>query len=89
MKYLVGIAIGIIISSLVFVFYLYPSTKSSWRNQGFNEGEIAAKTEIANSLRNEFKPYQKEKIISTLFNVKATSVYIVEREGEKSIKVHE
>ncbi len=89
MKFFLGIVVGITISSLVFILYLYPSTKSSWKNQGYNDGEIAAKSDIANSLKNEFKPYQEEKIIKTLFNIKATSVYIVESNGEKSIRVHD
>lgn len=49
-----GFSLGVIISALIFLFYLYPTVKDSWHKQGFNTGSISTKFEIANKLRDEF-----------------------------------
>ncbi len=87
-RHLLSLFIGAAIAALVLVAFVVPVVRETWRVQGFNEGNIAARWEMSERLHNEFP-----KIPSNcgegrhLFEAKTNSVYVFDCPGGKQIHV--
>ena len=80
--------IGAACTALVFTTYAIPNVRENWRAQGFHEGQISARWEISERLRNEFPTKQQNcKDERKLFEVKTTTVYVLDCETGKQINV--
>jgi hypothetical protein len=87
-RHLLSFVIGVAITALAFVLLVVPIVRESWRAQGFNEGSISARLEISEKLGREFpgKPIECGDERS-LFDVKATSVYVLDCPQGRQIHV--
>ena len=71
-------------------FLVYPSLRSSYYAVGYNDGRISARQEIVESLKRELgTDVSPEEATTVLFDVKASSVVIVERQAIKTLRVVE
>ncbi|MAM89527.1 MAG: hypothetical protein CME36_19690 [unclassified Hahellaceae] len=91
-KFLAGVAFGVVTTGSLFLLWLLPETRENYRAVGHNDGEIDAKYEIAAAIERELgrdvvqgefsRPHQ------LLFEVKSSSVVVVERDGVKTVRVY-
>lgn len=82
------LVIGVAATAAVFLIFVVPGMRDSWRTQGFNEGRTIALWEIAETLEKEFSTRPNEcSDRHKLFNVKAISVYLLECPHGKQIHV--
>lgn len=87
-RHLFTLVIGALGTVGAFVFLVIPVVRENWRAQGFNEGSISASWEISEKLEKEF-PKEPSNCGSgrTLFEVKSTSVYVLDCPLGKRIHV--
>ena len=78
-RHLFTLVIGALATAGAFVFLVIPVERENWRVQGFNEGSVYARWEISEKLEKEF-PEDSASCGSgrTLFEVKSTSVYVLD-----------
>jgi hypothetical protein len=77
-------------TSIFFLAVVVPTVRQNWREQGQNEGSIAARVDIANKLRAELNGQSSAcKLQHSLFAVKATAVDFVDCGSFKSVRVQE
>lgn len=83
-------ALGSVATALVFVTLVIPTVRENWRAQGHNEGAIQARSEAATTLRSALRgePTNCDRL-RTLFNVKTTTVHLVNCSGIKTVRVEE
>lgn len=87
-RHLFTLVIGALGTTGAFVFLVIPVVRENWRTQGFNEGSISASWEISEKLEKEFpKEPSNCGIGRTLFEVKSTSVYVLDCPQGKRIHV--
>ena len=78
-RHLLSFMIGAAITALMFVALVLPVVRENWRSQGYNEGSISARWEISEKLKREFPDQHTECGDGrNLFDVKTTSVYVVD-----------
>jgi hypothetical protein len=87
-RHLFTLVISALGTAGAFVFLIIPVVRENWRAQGFNEGSISASWEISEKLEKEFpkKPSNCESG-RILFEVKSTSVYVLDCPQGKRIYV--
>ena len=87
-KFLSGLLVGCLVTALVVYFAVVPHVRESSRAVGMNDGEIAARDEIArkilSSIGTDLIPDER---ILPIFEVKAITVVVVERNGVKTLRV--
>jgi len=85
-----GFILGCVLSALVVYYVVLPRTRESYLAVGKNSGAIDAKAEIANLIPRKLGgDVSRDENYEPLFEVKATSVVIVERNGVKTLRVIE
>lgn len=88
LRIFIGFVLGVVTCSFVFMILIVPGVKDSYRRVGFNDGLIDAKIGIADLVSSELGSdvvhNEPQKIF---FDVKATSVMVVERNGVKTLRV--
>ena len=87
-RHLFTLLLGAFCTAAVFVFLVIPLVRENWRAHGFNEGNISASWEISEKLEKEF-PKEPSNCgpARTLFEVKSTSVYVLDCPQGKRIHV--
>lgn len=89
-KLFIGFVFGCLLVAGIVYLVVLPEARESYRAVGFNDGSIAAKSEIAakisSSLGMDLSAQEPKQI---LFDVKTTSVVVVERSGVKTLRVAE
>lgn len=87
-RHLLTLVIRVSATASVFLVFVVPEVRESWRAQGFNEGRTSARWEIAETLEKEFPDRPNEcRDRRNLFDVKTTSVYVLECPQGKQIYV--
>lgn len=86
----IGFACGCAAAAGIFYFLLVPEMRDAYRAVGFNDGTVSAKLDVAQrvktALGSDLSPLEPKQ---TLFQVKSTSVMVVERNGVRTIRVVE
>jgi uncharacterized membrane protein YciS (DUF1049 family) len=89
-KYLLSTVLGAVIAAGVFLIFVVPSIRQNNQAVGFNNGLIHARWEIATRLplvlSRDFEATEK---YETLYDVKTTTVVIVERTGIRTLRVRQ
>ncbi|MDO5653084.1 MAG: hypothetical protein Q4G39_03165 [Brachymonas sp.] len=84
---LVGFVLGAATVTAVAWIIVVPQTRDSYRNVGYNDGRISAQSEIADqidlALGSDLQATEAQKV---LYNVKSSSVVIVDRNGVKTLR---
>lgn len=79
LRYIAASALASLITALLFIQFVLPQVRESWRQQGFNEGQTSARWEASSKLKSSFLAAPSDcKYISTIFDVKTRSVQYVE-----------
>lgn len=89
-KHLISATLGAAMVAALFHFVLFPAHRDSYLAIGEVNGAISAKSELVTTLKREF-PLVPEScaVKSTLFEVKSTTVYVVDCNGSRFLSVHE
>ncbi len=86
-KIFAGFVLGAITAAAITWFFVIPQTRESYRGVGYNDGQISARLEIADhinrKLGNDLIPSEPRE---TLYNVKSSSVVVVDRNGVKTLR---
>ncbi len=67
-------------------FYIH--VREKWFDLGRNTGQINGLATALEALEKEFGPYEGESDYRILFSVKATSVVVIDNDGNKEIKIY-
>ncbi len=89
-KVLAGLVLGCLVTAVLVWAVVLPQVRESYRAVGFNDGTIAARSEIAGkipaALGSDLSKAERQQV---LYSVKTTTVVIVERNGVKTLRVIE
>jgi hypothetical protein len=89
-KFAWGFVVGAAITSALTWLFVVPQTRDSYRAVGFNDGNIAARWEISKLISQELgKDFARTESQKNLYNVKSSSVVVVERNGIKTLRTVE
>ena len=81
---------GFVIATAIFLAFIIPSTRETWRTLGRTEGRIDAYWEVATKLRAKTQVQASScKAGELLFSVKTTVVHAASCNGVQSVVVHE
>jgi len=88
-KLLVGFLLGCVAAASIAWLYVIPQTRESYRSVGFHAGRISAQWEIADQIEKKLGgDLLATEPREALYNVKASSVVVVERNGVKTLRLH-
>ncbi len=86
-KHIISALVGIVLTSLVFVFFILPTVRTNSHAVGYNDGLIFARTEIAKKITTALgSDFNRSETHERLFDVKSASVVVVQRNGVKTLR---
>lgn len=90
-RFVLGFILGCAVMAIVGLLVVLPNVRENGQAVGINDGSIAARSEIArkipSALGSDVTRADREQ--ESLFDVKASSVVVVERNGVKTLRVLE
>ena len=85
---MVGFFLGCIAASAVTWLYVIPQARESYRAVGFHDGRISAQWEIADQIEKKLgSDLLANELREAFYDVKASSVVVVERNGVKTLRL--
>jgi hypothetical protein len=85
-KFILGVFIGVAISAIVFVPFLFSERRDKFEF-GRKNGIVAGRLEAADALEKEFGRYDGHTPYKVLFSVKTTDVVSTETNGVRTVRV--
>jgi hypothetical protein len=84
--FLLGLVIGVCISSLAMYFLFYPMCQENWRNVGKNDGRIEVSCQMLQKIKEVFGELEGEAVIDTLGNCKDASIVIIKKDADFTLR---
>jgi hypothetical protein len=83
---IIGISLGIFVASAVYIPFIYDYGKKNMIN-GIKTGKVVGLSIAANAIKEEFGIFDGMSKYTVMFSVKTTDVIVINKNGNKQIKV--
>jgi hypothetical protein len=86
-KTLASFVLGAVVAAVIAWLFVIPQIRESYHGVGYNDGRVSAQSEIADQIDkafgNDLLPTEPREV---LYNVKSSSVVVVDRNGVKTLR---